>query len=290
MSSPITAVIDSRDKDLGGFSVRRVFPAATLRTVGPFVFFDHMGPAVFPAGEGVNVRPHPHIGLATVTYLFEGEIMHRDSLGVEQAIRPGDVNWMTAGRGIAHSERTAAEVNSAEHRLHGIQSWIGLPLADEETDPSFFHHRAESLPEITQGDATLRLIVGNAYGHTAPVQTFSNMFYLDAPLPAGASVALPDDHEERAVYVVDGSVSIAGETYIAGQMVVVAPGADVSISAVGESRTMLFGGDPMDGPRHIWWNFVSSSKERIEQAKDDWKHNRFERVPGDDEYIPLPET
>lgn len=290
MSSPITAVIDSRDKDLGGFSVRRVFPAAQLRTVGPFVFFDHMGPAVFPAGEGVNVRPHPHIGLATVTYLFEGEIMHRDSLGVEQAIRPGDVNWMTAGRGIVHSERTAVEVKSSEHRLHGIQSWIGLPLADEESDPRFFHHRADSLPEISQGAATLRLIVGNAFGHTAPVQTFSNMFYLDAPLPAGASVTLPDDHEERAVYVVDGSVSIAGETYTAGQLVVVAPGADVTISAVGESRTMLLGGDPMDGPRHIWWNFVSSSKERIEQAKDDWKNNRFERVPGDDEFIPLPET
>jgi redox-sensitive bicupin YhaK (pirin superfamily) len=290
MSNPITAVIDSRDKDLGGFSVRRVFPTAKLRTVGPFVFFDHMGPAVFPAGEGINVRPHPHIGLATVTYLFEGEIMHRDNLGFEQAIRPGDVNWMTAGRGIVHSERTAAEVCSSEHRLHGIQSWIGLPLADEETEPSFFHHPADSLPEITQGAATLRLIVGNAFGHTAPVQTFSNMFYLDAPLPAGASVALPDDHEERAVYVADGSVSIAGGTYTAGQMVVVAPGANVAVSAISESRAMLLGGDPMDGPRHIWWNFVSSSKERIEQAKDDWQNNRFERVRGDDEFIPLPET
>ncbi|NKB49653.1 MAG: hypothetical protein GKS02_09890 [Alphaproteobacteria bacterium] len=290
MSNPVTTVINPRDRDLGGFSVRRVLPAAQQRTVGPFVFFDHMGPAAFPAGKGVNVRPHPHIGLATVTYLFEGEIMHRDSLGVEQAVRPGDVNWMTAGRGIVHSERTAAEVNAVEHRLHGIQSWIGLPLADEETDPSFFHHGADSLPQIAQGGVTLRLIAGTAFGHTAPVKTFSPMFYLDAPLPAGALVPLPDGHEERAVYVVDGEVSIAGEPYTSGQMVVVAPDVDVSIDAVSDSRAMLLGGAPMDGPRHIWWNFVSSSQDRIEQAKDDWKNQRFDGVAGDDEFIPLPET
>jgi redox-sensitive bicupin YhaK (pirin superfamily) len=289
MSHPVIAVIDSRDRDLGGFSVRRVLPAAQLRTVGPFVFFDHMGPARFPAGEGINVRPHPHIGLATVTYLFEGEILHRDSLGIEQPIRPGDVNWMTAGRGIVHSERTSPDVRSTAHGLHGIQSWIGLPLADEEAEPSFFHHPADSLPEISHGATTLRLIAGSAFGHTAPAKTFSKMFYLDAPLPAGASVALPDDHPERAIYVVEGSVSIAGETYSSGQMIVVAPGADVTIDAVGESRTMLLGGEPMDGPRHIWWNFVSSSKERIEQAKQDWANDRFDRVPGESEFIPLPE-
>ena len=290
MSNPVTAVIEPRDHDLGGFSVRRVFPAPKLRTVGPFVFFDHMGPARFPAGEGINVRPHPHIGLATVTYLFEGEIMHRDSLGVEQAIQPGDVNWMTAGRGIVHSERTSPDVNASEHGLHGIQTWIGLPQADEEVEPSFFHHPADSLPEIPQGAATLRLIAGSAFGHTAPVKTFSKMFYVDAPLPDGAAVTLPNDHPERAIYVVDGTVVISGETYSAGQMVVVAPGCDVTVEAVGESRTMLLGGDPIDGPRHIWWNFVSSSQERIEQAKQDWANNRFDRVPGESEFIPLPEN
>jgi redox-sensitive bicupin YhaK (pirin superfamily) len=290
MSAAVTHVIEPRDRDLGGFSVRRVLPAAKLRTVGPFIFFDHMGPAQLPHGEGVNVRPHPHIGLATVTYLFEGEILHRDSLGYEQPIRPGDVNWMTAGRGIVHSERTSPEVRATDHRLHGIQSWVALPLADEETEPSFFHHSADSLPEVTQGETTLRLIAGSAYGQTAPVKTYSKMFYVDAPIPAGASVTVPDGHEERAVYVADGAVTVAGDTYEAGSMVVVAPGADIAVEAVDASRAMLLGGDPIDGRRHIWWNFVSSSKERIEQAKDDWTNGRFEKVPGDTEFIPLPET
>ena len=290
MSDAVTHVIEPRDRDLGGFSVRRVLPAARLRTVGPFIFFDHMDPAQFLRGDGVNVRPHPHIGLATVTYLFEGEILHRDSLGFEQPIRPGDVNWMTAGRGIVHSERTSAEVSATEHRVHGIQSWVALPLDDAETEPSFCHHPADSLPEITQRTTTLRLIAGSAYGHTAPVKTFSKMFYIDAPLPAGASVTLPDDHEERAVYVADGAVTIAGDTYTAGNMVAVAPGADIAVEGIEGSRTMLLGGEPIDGQRNIWWNFVSSSKERIEQAKDDWASGRFEKVPGDDEFIPLPEN
>ena len=290
MSNPVTAVIEPRERNLGGFSVRRVLPAATLRSVGPFVFFDHMGPVRFPAGEGINVRPHPHIGLATVTYLFEGEILHRDSLGVEQPIRPGDVNWMTAGRGIVHSERTSAEVRARAHEIHGIQSWIGLPQAVEETAPSFFHHPAESLPEISRGPATLRLIAGSAFGHTAPAQTFSEMFYLDAPLPAGAALTLPDDHPERAIYVVSGAVALSGETYMPGQMIVVAPGAEVTVEAVGDSRAMLLGGEAMDGPRHVWWNFVSSSKERIEQAKLDWANDRFDKVPGESEFIPLPEN
>ncbi len=288
--SAITHVIAPRDRDLGGFSVRRVLPAPKQRTIGPFIFFDHMGPADFPPGDGIDVRPHPHIGLATVTYLFEGDIVHRDSLGFEQPIRPGDVNWMTAGRGIVHSERTAPEVRAAGHRLNGIQSWVALPIADEETEPSFFHHPADSLPEIVQGPTTLRLIVGSAYGHTAPVKTFSPMFYLDAPMPAGALVALPADHEERAVYVADGTVTIDGDTYTAGQMAVVAPGADISVEAVDASRIMLLGGEAIDGRRHIWWNFVSSSQERIEQAKDDWANGRFDTVPGDSEFIPLPEN
>ncbi len=290
MSNPVTTVIEPRERDLGGFSVQRVLPAAGLRTVGPFVFFDHMGPSVFPPGKGVDVRPHPHIGLATVTYLFEGEILHRDSLGFEQPIRPGDVNWMTAGRGIVHSERTAPEVSAAEHRLNGIQSWIGLPTADEETEPSFFHHPADSLPEISQGPTTLRLIVGSAFGHTAPAKTFSKMFYLDAPMAAGASVTLPDEHEERAVYVAGGAVTIAGETYGKGKMVAIASDCDVAIEAADESRVMLLGGEPLDGSRHMWWNFVSSSKERIEQAKDDWANGRFDAVPGETEFIPLPEN
>jgi len=290
MNSPVTAVISPRERDLGGFSVRRILPAAQARMVGPFVFFDHLGPAQFPHGEGIDVRPHPHIGIATVTYLFEGEVLHRDSLGFEQPIRPGDVNWMTAGRGIVHSERESAEVRAREHRLNGIQSWIALPRADEETAPSFFHHRAGSLPEFTQGGATLRLIAGSAFGHTAPTATFSKMFYLDARLPAGASVTLPDDHPERAVYIADGTVRIAGETYSSGRMAVAEPGTEIAIEAVDESRAMLLGGEPLDGPRHIWWNFVSSSKDRIEQAKDDWKNGRFEKVPGESEFIPLPEN
>lgn len=290
MSSPVTAVIEPRPRDLGGFSVQRVLPAAKARMVGPFVFFDHMGPAEFPSGKGIDVRPHPHIGIATVTYLFEGEILHRDSLGFEQPIRPGDVNWMTAGRGIVHSERETAEVRARDHRLNGIQSWIALPKHDEETAPGFFHHPAESLPEFTQGAATLRLIAGTAFGETAPTVTFSEMFYLDARLPAGASATLPNDHEERAVYVADGVITIDGETYTSGNMAVVAPDTDVAIEASSESRAMLLGGEPMDGPRHIWWNFVSSSKDRIEQAKDDWANGRFEKVPGESEFIPLPGT
>jgi redox-sensitive bicupin YhaK (pirin superfamily) len=290
MSNPVTTVIEPRPRDLGGFSVQRVLPAAEARTVGPFVFFDHMGPAQFPSGTGIDVRPHPHIGIATVTYLFEGEILHRDSLGFEQPIRPGDVNWMTAGRGIVHSERETAEVRARDHRLNGIQSWIGLPKADEETEPGFFHHPADSLPEIAQGAATLRLIAGSAFGHTAPTVTFSEMFYIDAKLPAGASATLPDDHEERAVYVADGAITIAGETYKPGNMAVVAPGVDVAIEAVEESRVMLLGGDPLDGPRHIWWNFVSSREDRIEQAKDDWLNGRFDKISGDSEFIPLPEN
>lgn len=290
MDNPVTAVIEPRPRDLGGFSVQRVLPSARARMVGPFVFFDHMGPAQFPAGTGIDVRPHPHIGIATVTYLFEGEILHRDSLGFEQPIRPGDVNWMTAGRGIVHSERETPEVRASDHRLNGIQSWIALPQANEETAPGFFHHPAETLPEMSQGAATLRLIAGSAFGHTAPAATFSKMFYLDAHLPAGASVTLPDDHQERAIYVAGGAIKIAEETYTPGNMAVVAAGAEVAIEAIGDSRAMLLGGEALDGPRHIWWNFVSSSKDRIEQAKDDWVNERFEKIPGESEFIPLPGT
>ena len=288
----ITRVLEGRPRDLGGFSVRRVLPAGGQQTVGPFIFFDHMGPATFAPGEGVDVRPHPHIGLATVTYLFEGEFMHRDSLGSAQLIRPGDVNWMVAGRGIAHSERTPPELRRvpAGAPIHGIQTWIALPTAHEETSPSFSHHPARELPEIRGDGARLRLIAGEAYGARAPAEVFSPMFYLEAVLEAGATVELPDHHQERAAYVVEGGIEVAGDHYAVGQMTVFAAAVPVTLRAAGPARVMLLGGAPLDGPRYIWWNFVSSSRERIERAKLDWRDDRFAAVPGDPERIPLPET
>lgn len=288
--SALALTIESRKRDIGGFSVRRLLPSGRRRLVGPFIFFDHMGPADFGAGQGIDVRPHPHIGLATVTYLFEGEIIHRDSLGYIQAIRPGAVNWMTAGRGIVHSERTGPDERKQPTRLHGIQSWVALPQAHEETEPAFHHHDADSLPVIEQGGARLRLIAGEALGARSPVETVSPLFYLDAELPKDAAVSLPDEHAERAAYVVEGAVSLGGESVEAGSMMVFAPSAQVTLRANQDSRVMLLGGAPIDGERHIWWNFVSSSQERIEKAKADWKEGRFPKVPGDDESIPLPDA
>ncbi len=290
-NNPIEQLIQPRARDLGDFEVRRVLPAAQRRLVGPFIFFDHMGPVRFSPGKGISVRPHPHICLATVTYLFEGEIFHRDSLGYAQPIQPGDVNWMTAGRGIVHSERTAPEQLGQERALHGIQSWVALPKAHEEAEPSFFHHPKESLPELSRDGATLRLIAGSAYGETAPVKTFSDMFYVDAKMAAGSSIAVPDEYEERAVYVADGAVTLGDQLLETGTMAVLAANASVNVSADEDARVMLLGGEPMDGDRHIWWNYVASSKERIEQAKADWKEGRFPKVPGDEEeFIPLPEN
>ena len=287
----ITRVLQGRPRDLGGFSVRRVLPAPGLRTVGPFIFFDHMGPATFASGEGVDVRPHPHIGLATVTYLFEGAFMHRDSLGTAQLIRPGDVNWMVAGRGIAHSERTPPAERAAPGgaRIHGIQTWIALPREHEETTPSFAHHPAATLPEIREGGATLRLIAGAAFGQCAPASVFSPMFYVAADLEAGAEAWLPDDYPERAAYVVEGEVDTSDGRHTVGEMVVFDPGVPASVRAVGSARAMLLGGAALESPREIWWNFVSSSAERIERAKVDWQEERFAAVPGDDERIPLPD-
>jgi redox-sensitive bicupin YhaK (pirin superfamily) len=287
----ITRVLQGRPRDLGGFSVRRVLPAPGLRTVGPFIFFDHMGPATFASGEGVDVRPHPHIGLATVTYLFEGAFMHRDSLGTAQLIRPGDVNWMVAGRGIAHSERTPPAERAAPGgaRIHGIQTWIALPREHEETTPSFEHHPAATLPEIREGGATLRLIAGAAFGQCAPASVFSPMFYVAADLEAGAEAWLPDDYPERAAYVVEGEVDTSDGRHTVGEMVVFDPGVPASVRAVGSARAMLLGGAALESPREIWWNFVSSSAERIERAKVDWQEERFAAVPGDDERIPLPD-
>jgi redox-sensitive bicupin YhaK (pirin superfamily) len=285
----IELVIEPRSRDLGGFEVGRVLPVAGRRTVGPFIFFDEMGPAAFAPGRGIDVRPHPHIGLATVTYLFEGEIHHRDSLGYHQPIHPGDVNWMTAGRGIVHSERTGPEERARAGRLHGIQSWVALPKAAEETEPAFHHHPGDSLPLVERDGVRMRLIAGAAYGARSPVAVFSDMFYLDAAVPGGAALDLSDEYAERAVYIVSGTIEVAGESHGRGRMLVFAPEVQVTVRAVEPARLMLLGGAAMDGPRHIWWNFVSSSKDRIEQAKAEWKAGGFPPVPGETEFIPLPE-
>jgi hypothetical protein len=285
----IELVIPQRRRDLGGFEVGRVLPFAKRRMVGPFIFFDHMGPARLAPGEGLDVRPHPHIGLATVTYLFAGEILHRDSLGSVQPIRPGDVNWMTAGRGIAHSERTPPELRAAGPGVHGIQTWVALPRAAEEVAPSFSHHPRASLPVVESPGATVRVIAGRAFGVRSPVGVFSDTLYAAAELEPGASLAVPPEHEERGVYVVEGAVAI-GETAVeAGQLAVLAEGVGIEVRAPFSATLMLLGGAKMDGPRFIWWNFVSSSKERIERAKDDWRADRFGQVPGETERIPLPE-
>ena len=286
----VALVIEPQPRDIGGFEVRRVLPHAKRRHVGPFVFFDHMGPAEFGPGEGIEVRPHPHIGLATVTYLFDGGILHRDSLGSHQRIEPGAVNWMVAGRGIVHSERPPDFDPPRAMTMEGIQTWVALPQRDEETEPSFSHHPADTLPRLERGGVDYRVIAGTAFGEAAPVKVFSGTMYLHAEAPDGARVALPDEHAERAVYVVNGSIEIDGMRYGANTMTVLADGAAPDIVARGDSRLMLVGGAPLDGPRHIWWNLVSSTKERIEAAKERWKSGGFGTVPGDEaEFIPLPE-
>jgi redox-sensitive bicupin YhaK (pirin superfamily) len=293
-SSPppgVETVIIPRAHDLGGFEVRRALPTRERQMVGPFIFFDQMGPGEFLAGQGLDVRPHPHIGLSTVTYLFDGEILHRDSLGSAQPIRPGDVNWMTAGRGIAHSERTDAARRSHSNPLFGIQSWVALPKAQEEMAPAFAHHPGATLPVAEEGGMRLRLIAGTGWGLAAPVAVSSPLFYADAALAAGAALPLPDEHEERGVYVVQGAVEVAGTRFEAGRMLLFRAGDRLALRAGPQgARLLLLGGAAMDGPRFIFWNFVSSSRERIEQAKADWKAERFGKVPGDEhEFIPLPE-
>lgn len=285
----IDVVVVPRSSDLGnGFFVQRALPSAQRRMVGPFVFFDQMGPTVLAAGNGIDVRPHPHIGLATVTYLFSGEILHRDSLGSVQAIRPGAVNWMTAGSGIVHSERTSPELRNIEKPLFGIQVWVALPEAHEETAPSFIHHSADALPVIEGEGVNVRLIVGSLFGQRAPVKTFSEMFYADAALAGDATLVLPAEHDERAAYVVEGPVTVGRDVFEAGRLVVFKPGVEIELRAPQAVRLILLGGEPMGSHRHIWWNFVSSSRERIEQAKADWREGRFTAVPGETEFIPLP--
>ena len=283
----LALLIEPRPTDLGEFSVRRALPSRERRMIGPFVFFDHMGPAEFPPGKGIAVRPHPHIGIATITYLFEGEIMHRDSLGVIQPIQAGAVNLMVAGRGIVHSERAGADLDELS-RLHGIQSWIALPAPQQECAPAFTHYSAAELPELVRGGACIRIIIGSAYGERSPVQTFSETLYLACTLKAGAELTLPDTVEELAFYVAVGSVAVADNTIGTGVMAVACPGTPLTLRAVSDSQVIVIGGANI-GPRHIYWNFVSTSPERIEEAKKDWRDGNFPGVPGDPEFIPLPD-
>jgi hypothetical protein len=303
----IEHVIVPRARDLGAFEVRRALPSAQKQMVGPFIFFDQMGPAEFLIGNGIDVRPHPHIGLATVTFLFEGEVWHRDSLGTSAAIRPGEVNLMSAGRGIVHSERETSEANlvtaghglahaeahkagQVKHRLFGIQAWAALPRSHEEQAPVFAHHGTDELPRITGDGKRVRLVMGSAYGETSPVAFPHATLFAEAVLAPGAVLPLDPDYDERAVYVASGEIDVAGDRFEAGRLLVFRPGDRISILGTAQSRLMLLGGEPMDGPRHIWWNFVSSSKERIAQAKEDWRAKRFALVPGDErEFIPLPD-
>jgi redox-sensitive bicupin YhaK (pirin superfamily) len=289
-------LIAGKAHDLGdGFFVTRLLPQIARRSIGPFVFFDYFGPVDFPPGKGIDVRPHPHIGLATVTYLFDGSQMHRDTLSSVQEIKPGDVNWMTAGRGIAHSERTSDAVRATGHRLHGIQSWVGLPQADEEAPPAFQHFGVTDLPERKDKDVTLRLIAGTAFAMTSPVKTFSPIFYADARFAPGGTLHYSTEHEERALFIIEGEVQAGGdvhglEMHGPGAMLALEPGEEVTLYADTPARVMLLGGAPPDGPRHVWWNFVSSSMDRIERAKQEWKDGKFGLIPGDDkEFIPLPE-
>ncbi len=284
----IAHVVESRLRDLGGFEVRRILPFGGGHMVGPFIFLDHVGPVTFPAGQGIDVRPHPHVCLATVTYLFDGEIEHRDSLGMVQTIRPGDVNWMTAGSGIVHSERTGVALRAAGHRLHGLQSWVALPRSDEETDPAFHHFPARQLPLRDAGGVRMRLIAGEAFGLRSPVQVFSRMFYVDAACEGGATIELSIEHAERAAYVVEGSIEVEGCNFAQGTLLVFIEGEGVKLRANSPSRIALLGGAPLESKRQIWWNFVASSPERIERAKREWADGKFPPVPGEIEFIPLP--
>ncbi|EKF16937.1 pirin family protein [Nitratireductor pacificus] len=292
----IETLIVPRARDIGGFEVRRALPAPKRQMVGPFIFFDQAGPAEFLTGQGIDVRPHPHIGLGTVTYLYSGDFHHRDSLGTDQIIHPGALNWMVAGRGVTHSERTSSLARQGPHSLFGIQTWVALPEGEEDMAPMFEHHAKETLPLIEADGVSLRLILGTAYGARAPGRVFSEMFYADAVLEPGARLPLPDDHEDRGIYVTSGSITVAGQDFEAGRMMVFRPGDAITVGAGPEgARLMLLGGETLGGPRYIWWNFVASSRERIEAAKADWRKARWGTglfdLPPDDrsEFVPLPE-
>jgi redox-sensitive bicupin YhaK (pirin superfamily) len=283
-------ILKGHSKDLGGgLIVSRVLPGHPHQMVGPFIFFDQMGPVTVAAGQNVDVRPHPHIGLATVTWLFEGEMVHRDSLGVVQPIAPGDVNWMTSGRGIVHSERGDPEKRKSARRMSGIQSWVALPKAHEDAEPAFSHHPAATLPKIRLPGVEMRLIAGTAFGEKSPAPTFSRMFYLAVEMEAGATLALPPEHEERGIYLVQGDVLVNDAPLPEKSLAFVSSDQLLQINAKTQSRVMLLGGEKMDGPRHIWWNFVASTKEKLEDAKQRWREQKFAPIPGETEFIPLPE-
>lgn len=285
----IALIIKPRPRDLGGFQVDRLLPTRQCQRVGPFIFLDHAGPVQFKPGQGADIQPHPHISLATVTYLFEGAFVHRDSLGTEQLIKPGDVNWMTAGRGIVHSERTPPEYRAHGSRLHGLQSWVALPTDKEEVEPSFQHHSRDSLPQIEQEGVEMRLIAGSAYGELSPVTTLSKLFHLDVTMSAGSTFKLPPEYKERALYPINGPITVNDSECPAKCLAVLRSGDEVKIATDKGVRLMILGGDPLEGERFLWWNLVSSSKERIEIAKRDWADGRFPKVPGDEhEFIPLP--
>jgi redox-sensitive bicupin YhaK (pirin superfamily) len=284
----ILQLVDARQRDLGGFVVRRVLPAEGRQMVGPFIFFDHLGPTQFESGQGIDVRPHPHIALATVTYLFSGSLEHRDSLGNVREIRPGDVNWMAAGRGIAHSERTPRLARAAGEKIHGIQSWVALPDDREDDEPSFTHYPASVIPQRLLDGVTLSVVAGEALGLRSPVVTAWPTLYVHARFTPGAVLEMPIEHEERAVYVVQGELAVDEGMIVEGQLAVLAPGVKIRLRAQGEARAMLLGGNRFPTPRYIWWNFVASSHERIERAKKRWANREFPPVPGETEFIPLP--
>lgn len=285
----VETIIIPRTSDLGNFEVKRALPSRQKRMVGPFIFWDEMGPGEFLTGQGLDVRPHPHIGLSTVTYLYQGSLHHRDSLGTDQEISPGALNLMSAGRGIVHSERTGAAVRRAPSHLFGIQSWLAQPKNLEDSAPSFLHAGAEELPVLEGEGKKLKIILGQAYGSQSPVKTDWETLYLDIELQKGASLPIPLETEERALYALDGSLEIGGEIFSPHQMIVLKPGREVTIKALEKTRLALLGGQVMDGPRYVWWNFVASSQERIEEAKENWKQGRFDKVPGDEiEFTPLP--
>jgi redox-sensitive bicupin YhaK (pirin superfamily) len=283
-------VVVPRTSDLGGFEVRRALPSRESRSVGPFVFLDAMGPALLPAGQGLDVRPHPHIGLATVTYLYEGSILHRDSERNVQAIVPGEVNWMSAGRGIVHSERSSPDSRKQDQRLAGLQAWVALPARDEETDPVFAHYGSADQAVVEGEGVRAQVIAGTLFGRSSPVRTLSPLFFGDVVMQAGARIQLDPEHEERAVYIARGAIEVEGAQHESGRLLILAPGRPVTLRATQPARIAVLGGEPLDGPRYVWWNFVSSRRERIEQAHADWTRDRFGRlVPDDeDEFIPAP--
>jgi redox-sensitive bicupin YhaK (pirin superfamily) len=290
MSSSIAALLKPHTKDLGGLQVQRLLPAFPDKMIGPFIFFDHFGPVDFAPGEGIDVRPHPHIGLATVTYLYEGAQMHRDSLGSVQRIEPGDVNWMTAGKGIVHSERTAPQDRATGHRLHGLQTWVALPKSHEDVEPSFFHHSRDTLPARAERGVTMRVIAGKAFGLEAPVRTFSPIFYVAVDMEADSHLDVPPEHEQRGVYVVAGDIRVGGDVVPAHHLAILTSASNVRIDAVSASRLVILGGAKMDGDRHIWWNFVASDRALIDAASERWRNQGFPAVPGESEFIPLPES